>query len=256
MALSLEYGARGLVGVLTPQANSTVEPELGLLLGAELGLLTARLGSAAPDLRIRLGDYLDHVETTLGSFAGAPLRAAAFACTGSSYLVEPASERNRVAAVAARLGHPLLTAAEAVGCALDALGARRLGLVSPYPEWLTEACVAHWRRRGHEIVAIARPESPGGFHAIYTLRGAAVLAAMRRLDAGGIDAIVLAGTGMPTLAPVAAFGGPPALSSNMCLAWQIENALGGAAAFESWLAPSAPWRRRLAERYPGALIPA
>ena len=84
MALNLEYGARGLVGVLTPQANPTVEPELSMLLGPEIGMLTARLVCAAPDMRTRLLDYFVRLEETLASFQTAPLRVAGFACTGKS----------------------------------------------------------------------------------------------------------------------------------------------------------------------------
>ena len=32
--MSLEYASRGLVGMLTPQANTTVEPEFNLLAAA------------------------------------------------------------------------------------------------------------------------------------------------------------------------------------------------------------------------------
>ena len=38
--------------------------------------------------------------------------------------------------------------------ALDALGAKRLALVSPYPAWLTDACVAFWHSQGRDIVAV------------------------------------------------------------------------------------------------------
>jgi maleate isomerase len=249
MAMNLEYGARGLVGVLTPQANSTVEPELSLLLDGEIGMLTARLTSPSPDLKVRLLDYFTRLDDALATLGAAPLRVLGFACTGTSYLLDPAEEEAKFST----LPMPLITAAAAVKRGLDELGARNIAIVSPYPAWLTEACVAHWRRAGMQIRGVTVPESPGGFHAIYTTRGRAVLAAMREAEALRPNAVVLAGTGLPTLAAVAANAGPPALSSNLCLAWRMEAVLGNAMALSHWLGPEAPWRERLASRFPAAV---
>ena len=44
----LEYAAKGLVGCLTPQANTTVEPEFNILLPAGYAVLNARLTSLRP----------------------------------------------------------------------------------------------------------------------------------------------------------------------------------------------------------------
>jgi maleate isomerase len=249
MALTLEYGARGLVGVLTPQANPTVEPELSMLLGREIGMLTARLVCPAPDMRARLLDYFVRLEETLASFQTAPLRVAGFACTGTSYLLDPEDE----AAKLAGLKVPVIMAAAAVERGLDELGARKVAIVSPYPAWLTEACVAHWRRRGRDICGVTVPATPGGFHSIYTTRGRAIFDALREAAEFRPDAIILAGTGLPTLSAVAAHRGPPALSSNLCLAWSMEAALGGRATLSEWLAPEAAWREVLAARFPAAI---
>jgi maleate cis-trans isomerase len=248
MALTLEYGARGLVGVLTPQANPTVEPELSMLLGPEIGMLTARLVCTHPDMLTRLLDYFFKLDETLATFGDAPLRVVGFACTGTSYLLDPEEEAAKLAGQKV----PVITAAAAVERALDELGARKIAIVSPYAAWLTEACVAHWRRRGREVLAVTAPETPGGFHSIYTTRGRTILDAVRAAEASRPEAIILAGTGLPTLSAVAAHRGPPALSSNLCLAWSMEAALGNRATLAEWLAPDAPWREVLAARFPAA----
>ena len=91
-----EYGT--VLGILTPQANTTVEPEMHALLGGAAGytVITARLTSALADSRARLMDYLDRLEATLEQFDVEPLAAAGFACTGSSYLVGRADEEKRL----------------------------------------------------------------------------------------------------------------------------------------------------------------
>lgn len=39
----VEYGARGTLGLLVPQANTTAEPEVQALLDTDIALLTGRL---------------------------------------------------------------------------------------------------------------------------------------------------------------------------------------------------------------------
>ena len=95
--MSLAYARKGLLGVLTPQANTTVEPEFSLLLPPATAMLTARLVSARPSLNDRLRDYVAGLDATCAQFANAPLGAIAFACTGSSYLVGPEAEDAAVA---------------------------------------------------------------------------------------------------------------------------------------------------------------
>ena len=46
--MSLEYAQDGLIGLMTPQANTTVEPEMGILLPPRMGMISARLTSPSP----------------------------------------------------------------------------------------------------------------------------------------------------------------------------------------------------------------
>ena len=55
--MSLEYASRGLVGMLTPQANTTVEPEFNLLWPPRVAMINARLMSDKPTMDARLVDY-------------------------------------------------------------------------------------------------------------------------------------------------------------------------------------------------------
>ena len=134
-----DYGAAGLLGVLVPQANTTVEPELWALLLPDWSMLAARLTSGAGSIAERLVDYTDRIDATAAQFANAPVTALAFACTGASYLAGAAEEDAVVARVSAAHGVPLVTAARASTAALRAMGAQRVALLSPYPEDLTRA---------------------------------------------------------------------------------------------------------------------
>ena len=214
-----EYGRA--VGIATPQANTTVEPEMQLLL--EGTVLTARLTSPIADSRARLIDYFDRLPDTLAHFDVAPLAASGFACTGSAYLVGRAEEERRIAAATESAGHPVLSAAAAIRAALGELGAKRIALLSPYPKWLSDAGQAYWRDAGFTLVSVAGlPAELLDTRNIYKLTTARVLEVFARLDTRGADAVLLSGTGMPTLRTIASVRpGIPVLSSNLCLAWAM-----------------------------------
>jgi maleate cis-trans isomerase len=252
-AMSLAYARKGLLGVLTPQANTTVEPEFSVLLPPATAMLTARLVSTRPSLNDRLRDYVAGLDQTCAQFANAPLGALAFACTGSSYLVGPEAEDAAVARLSARV--PFITAGRAVCEAFAALGAKRIGLVSPYPPDLTEASTAYWAARGFEVARIVSIATPGAaFHRIYALAEGDASAALAAMKGAGAEAIILLGTGMPSLGAILAqpdVEGAPVISCNLALMWRAMAALRGeaadAASLKRWIS-GADWRARYAER--------
>jgi maleate isomerase len=235
-------------GVMVPQANTTVEPEMRVLLAGTL--LSARLRSRSEDSRTRLVEYLDRIEEFLLDFDTAPLLSAGFACTASSYFIGPAREDAVFDGLSGRRGHPVLSAARSLRAALSALGARRIGLVSPYPAWLHDAADRYWRDAGFEPVrSTSLAAGMGDTRAIYKLSAPAVDGLTD--IAAAVDAIVISGTGMPSLPTIAAADrlGVPVVSSNLCLAWAMSGGL--AAGLRDLLAPAAAWRARLAEALQG-----
>jgi maleate isomerase len=159
------------------------------------------------------------------SFGSLNIRAFGFACTGSSYLAGPALETELTAQTELSCGLPVVTAAQAIRRALDALGLRRVALVSPYPEALAAAGHRYWAACDVQIVAALRVDDRlQDTHRIYELSSADALEAMRRIDRGGADCVVASGTGMATLRALRTLRneiGVPALSSNLCLAWAL-----------------------------------
>lgn len=254
----VQYGARGILGLLVPQANTTAELEVQAMMEPDVALLTGRLVSAAPDLQGRLADYLEHIDTFIASFANTPLSGVGFLITGSTYHMGPDEEDDFFAALSGKCGYPVISAGQSIRRAFAALGAKRIGLVSPYPAWLTDKSVAYWERAGVAIAGIEAPEQVGGFHNIYTLRNAAVLAAARRLAPLKTDLVLLAGAGMPTLGPIMqlADAGMVPISSNFCMAWQLLQLAAGRRADGDSLARllrgDAGWRAAFSLRYPSA----
>ena len=240
----VEYARRGLIGLLTPQANTTVEPEFCILMPSGYAFLNARLVSDKPTIEARLGDYFTGMADTAAQFANAPLGAYAFACTGASYLQGRAREADAVQAIEDHRGRPFITAGRAVAEALHLIGAARIALVSPYPPTLTDASVRYWRAHGFEVASVSNAFNPGSdFHPIYSLDAVAAQSALDQTSADKVDAIVMLGTGMPTLSPIlahAASSDLPVLSCMSALAWR------SLAVFDSTLREASAARRYLA----------
>ncbi len=252
----VEYAPDGLIGLLTPQANTTVEPEMAILLPPRVAAMNARLVSDAHTLSDRLRSYISQIDTALDRFANAPLDAYAFACTGPSYLIGADQEEGLVRAIEEKRGRPLVTAAQAARDALSVIGANRIGLVSPYPAFLTEASILYWQSCEFEVATVHGTDLvDAAFHPIYTQGNSDAAAGISAIKSReSVDAILLLGTGMPTLAAIASHAERsdlPVLSCMSALGWRtllaVADTLPNPANIRPFLTACA-WRSRLAER--------
>ena len=216
-----EYGRRGIVGVGVPQANPTVEQEAFALRPPGMSIVTSRLTSCDADPKTRIAEYFTETLKFAGQFDDLTIDAFGIACTGSSYLVGLAEEQKLSADFSAQLGYRVITAAEAIARTMRKLGATRLSMVSPYPDWLAELAVAYWNDAGFEIPEIKRvPLSSENLHSIYMLGSNDALELARELDFTATDAILFSGTGMPSLGAINRLheqSNLPVMSSNLCL---------------------------------------
>lgn len=218
-----DYGSQGLVGVLTPQANTTVEPEIWALLQPGWSLINARLTSDKGTISERLVDYTTQFASTSDRFANAPVDVIAAACTGASYLIGLEHEQRLTDDIETRREVPFLTAALASVAMMRAMNAKKIALLTPYPESLNRHCIPYWEDHGFSVVAHQGPAlREETFHPIYSMAGDAVLESYRELSGSGADAVLMLGTGMATLRPLLAGqeeGLQPAISCNLALTW-------------------------------------
>jgi maleate cis-trans isomerase len=258
--MTVEYAPHGLIGVLTPQANTTVEPEFWVMLPPGVAMINARMMSDRDTLEGRLLDYFEQLDTAVRQFHNAPIGAIALGTTGASYVAGIPRERDAVAALTKKTGVPFVTAGLAVVLALDTLKAKRIGIVSPYPEPLTKACIPYWEEHGFNVDGVVQiANHPEEFHPIYSIAAADAQQGLDELADMNLDAIVMLGTGMPTLEPILerpAVGGAPVMSCMLCLGWASIDAVRGrradAAALRAFIGGEG-WGERLRARSVGAL---
>jgi maleate isomerase len=120
----------------------------------------------------------------------------------------------------------VVTAAHALKELIDAIGRRRIGLVTPYPAWVTELAIKYWEAAGFEVVHAK--ELPGVV-SIYDVGTDAVVATAREMMSTEADVILLSGTGVPTVPAVGILSQTatmPVISSNLALAWWMLRTLG------------------------------
>jgi len=216
------------IGVLVPPGNPTVEPELYRMAPAQVTFHFARLDPGAeggdPGSRTGMEDrtraYLAGLPLVARGLAQVRPAVVVLAHTASSYASGFANEPALVERLSGLTGAPAVTAAGAVRAALQHLGAKRLALGTPYQESVSEQGRAYWQAAGFDIVGYRRLGDVGS---IYDETEERAYELARQADAKDADAVLLSGTGLPTIGVLDRLErdlGKPVVSSIQACLWQ------------------------------------
>ena len=222
------FGWRARIGVLVPPGNPTVEPELYRMAPEGVSLHFARLQappSAGPagdaaGMEQRTRAYREGVDAPATALREVRPAVVVLAHTASSYALGFGQETPLVERIAERTGAPTLLAAHAVCDALRHLGVTRLALGTPYPESISRQGKAYWEAAGFTLVGYHRLIDVQDIYAESEER-AYLLA--RHADAREAQAVLLSGTGLPTVAMLETLErdlGKPVISSNQACLWR------------------------------------
>ena len=119
------------VGLIIPSSNRMVEQEMARFFPPGVTLHVARLRMTGPH-HVPLDQLLPRIEEATRTLTDAKCDVVAFHCTATS-MEEGMAGEERVLAAVTRAGAPrATTTATAIRRAFDALGARRIVLVTPY----------------------------------------------------------------------------------------------------------------------------
>jgi maleate cis-trans isomerase len=214
-------------GVLIPSTNTTVEAELARL-PAGYQAHFARVMTTTPGRPFAPGrdEDIDHQSKLLGT---ARVEMVILMQTSASLFAEDYDETvtRRMSAAA---GVPAVTSAQAMGRALRALGARRIGLVSPYSEEVNALARRYFTVRHGLDVAVLDGFAATDSYAIGRLGPENARDAFARIDRPEIEAFAVPGANFPTMASIAAWErefGKPVVSSTQASVWAMARQLGG-----------------------------
>lgn len=220
----MELSGRAKLGLIVPPNNTVNEAEWQAALppGVSLHATRMRLNPLA-----RTPDEMAVLRAALVAaaklVAEAGVDVVAFGCTAPS-AVNP--RRAMEALIADAAGCPGATAGAAMADALLAVGARRVVLLSPFSETVTQHEAAFLAGEGIEVIATAslghQTYAPGRKLGIHRIGMAAIRGALAELPVAAADAVMLSGTNLVTFALLAALEaatGRAVVSSNQALLW-------------------------------------
>ncbi|MEM0989159.1 MAG: hypothetical protein AAGK00_09785 [Pseudomonadota bacterium] len=212
---------RAIIGVMTPAMNTVVQPELDLLCpgGVTNQMQRFRLGGDA------VSDDLPEEAAKLKDCGPAAI---AIGLTTDAGPGGPAKLAARCQAVAAQVGVPVLNASYADYAALQALGARRIAVVTPFNAEVDQVVKANTEAAGFEVVAIKGTEAPS-LPAICETPLDDIRRVFRHVAQAQCDAILQVGTALPVVALIAELEaelGKPIVACNAAVYWQTLRAIG------------------------------
>jgi maleate cis-trans isomerase len=215
-------------GVLIPSTNTTTETEYSRLPGEHYQAHYARLLTSTPGRPFAPGreEDIDYQSKLLGT---ARVQMVVLIQTSASVHADDydAVTMERMTAAA---GVPSITSAAAMGHALRALEARRIGLISPYSKEVNARTSRYFSaQHGLDIAALDGFASTDSY-SIGQLGPERAEEAFARMDSASIDAFAIPGANFPTLASLEAWerrlAKPVVTSSSACL-WAVARVLRG-----------------------------
>ena len=219
------------LGMLTPSSNTVLEPVTAAMLADLPGVTAhfARIRVVAIDLGDGSRAQFDPEPMLAAAELLADARVQAICWNGTSGAwLGLEQDRAICAAITERTGIPALTATMALMEAFALLGARRIGLVTPYLAVVQQAIIARWAAAGLDCVAERHLEDPGNYS--FAEHPEAVVAGLvREVAAARPDAIAIHCTnfrGTRAAAALEAETGVPVLDSVAVSLWGALRAAG------------------------------
>jgi len=225
-SLDAGIGSRARIGLVGLDSDYTMETEFRRVfnqpeLGPGVDYYEARIFNSpqiTPETLAAMGPLL--TQTTDLILPGSKLDVVAFGCTSASMVLgeEVGAEKIHAARPEARATNP----SSAAFAAVDALGARRIAVLTPYRRDVNEIVRAYITGKGYEVPVF------GSFNeqddaVVASIDGASLRKAVARITEGhDVDAVFVSCTSVRLLDAVAAIEGTcglPVTSSNHALAW-------------------------------------
>lgn len=219
-------------GVLIPATNTTAEIEYTRLLPAEwqahYGRVMTSSESRTPFSPPKDAD-VEYQAKLLGS---ARVEVIFLLQTSASLFADDYDAK--VTRLMAGAGAPAFTSAMAIGEALQALGVKRVALVSPYSPEVNAGAKRYYEGKYGLAVAALEGFAATDSYAIGQLGPENARDAFARIDRPEIEAFVVPGGNFPTMASIEGWEreyGKPVVTTNQAALWAMRQRLGAADRF-------------------------
>jgi maleate isomerase len=213
-------GHRHVFGVLVPDFNSVVEPELSDLRVAGVSNQTTRFPLTA--------NVVDDICNSGERLAPSGVQSWIVGLSTESFPNGLDLMSQGAQSLSDRTKLPVYTAPSATRAALEMLSASRLGIVTPFDESANSHVRAVYESWGFEVVTIVGL-ARSGFDQIANTTDRETEAAFKRAAGDRVDTLVQVGGGLPMLHLIARLErqlGRPIIAANMAVYWQGLRAAG------------------------------
>jgi maleate isomerase len=235
----------GRLGVLALATDYNIEHDLRRMLPPGLEMFTNRIANANPmtleNLRTMASDIS---RAAAGILPGRGVDAMIYACTSGTAAIGADRITERIRAVWP--GIPVTNPLDAAVAAINAFGAKRISVLTPYIEEINREVAVQFCTRGIEVLNIRGFGFDDDIEATGIPPSRLVEAALQTCDPAA-DLVFISCTALRAAGVIAQIEqalGKPALSSNQVLAWHAmrlmgcsKQVMGFASLFEKFCAP-------------------
>jgi len=146
------YGERGKIGLIVPSANTVMEPEFSKM--APAGIATFATRMFLKEVKVEtLAKMAEEVDRAVRELSTAQVDVLVFGCTSGSLLKGPEWDKQIVSRMKKASRIPSITTSGAVIKALEAIGARRIAVATPYLDELNIRVKQFLEQHDFEIAA-------------------------------------------------------------------------------------------------------
>jgi len=223
---------RKRIGVMVPSTNTTCEADFGMVVprgvtvhGQRLWLTNDANGDEAYQ---RMNG---EIETGARYLATARVDVIAYGCTTGSFYKGPGWDREMLALIEREAGVPAVATTPSVVAALRALGARRISVATPYPDWNNQRLRAYLEALGFEVLNVdGEPTAAAsGNQGINDQSPESVVAFASRVCRREADVLLFSCTAWRSVEAIDALEqrtGRPVVTSNQATIWMALGAIG------------------------------
>ena len=161
------------------------------------------------------------------TLVGAPIQALAYGCTAASFLSGAQGDADLCKELTQQIGKPVVTTARSMVLALQAQGAQRIGLVTPYHDEVNDQLKRFLADGGIDVIAFDSLRAPN-VEALGRITSTEVADMARQVMTDACDAMFIACSQLPTfdiLHSLSAEFDRPVLSSIQATAQQLRASL-------------------------------